>query len=62
MDEIALILNPCLTGGVSPRSLFVADDLASRDGVIPLSLKGIEELRDGYLWLQYEVIKSMEVA
>jgi len=62
VDEIALILNPCLTGGISPRSLFVADDLPSRDGVIPLSLKGIEELRDGYLWLQYEVIKSMDVA
>lgn len=58
VDEIAIILNPCLTGGISPRSLFVADDLSSRDGVIPLSLKKIEELRDGYLWLQYEIITA----
>jgi 2,5-diamino-6-(ribosylamino)-4(3H)-pyrimidinone 5'-phosphate reductase len=60
VDEIAVIINPCLTGGKSPRTLFVADDLPSRDGVIPLSLKKVEELRDGYLWLHYEVIKSKE--
>jgi riboflavin biosynthesis pyrimidine reductase len=58
VDEIAVIINPCLTGGKSPRTLFVADDLSSRDGVIPLSLKKIEELRDGYLWLEYEVSKT----
>jgi 2,5-diamino-6-(ribosylamino)-4(3H)-pyrimidinone 5'-phosphate reductase len=61
VDEIAIIINPCLAGGTSPRTLFVADDLPSRDGVIPLSLKKIEKLRDGYLWLQYEV-KSLQTA
>ena len=62
VEEIAVIINPCLTGGTSPRTFFVADDLRSRDGVMPLSLQKIEELRDGYLWLQYEVIQSKEAA
>jgi 2,5-diamino-6-(ribosylamino)-4(3H)-pyrimidinone 5'-phosphate reductase len=61
VDEIVVLINPCLTGGKTPRSLFVADDLTSRKGVIPLSLKELEELRDGYLWLAYEVTKSRKI-
>lgn len=60
VDEIAVIINPCLTGGSSPKTLFVADDLSSREGVIPLSLKKFEELQDGYLWLQYEIRQSQD--
>jgi 2,5-diamino-6-(ribosylamino)-4(3H)-pyrimidinone 5'-phosphate reductase len=55
VDGIAVIINPCLAGGYSARTLFVANDLTSRDGVIPLTLIKMEELRDGYLWLQYKV-------
>jgi 2,5-diamino-6-(ribosylamino)-4(3H)-pyrimidinone 5'-phosphate reductase len=55
VDEIAVIINPCLAGGYAARTLFVANDLTSRDGVIPLTLIKMEELRDGYLWLQYKV-------
>ena len=58
VDEIAVIINPCLTGGTTPRTFFVADDLPSRDGVISLSLQKVEELRDGYLWLQYKLKQS----
>lgn len=58
VDEIVVIVNPCLTGGSSPRSLFVAEDLASREGVIPLSLKKSELLRDGYLLLEYIIVKA----
>jgi 2,5-diamino-6-(ribosylamino)-4(3H)-pyrimidinone 5'-phosphate reductase len=58
VDEIVVIVNPCLTGGSSPRSLYVADDLASRKGVIPLSLKKSELLRDGYLLLEYAITKA----
>lgn len=57
VDEIAVIVNPCLTGGSSPRSLYVAEDLTSRDGVILLSLKKSELLRDGYLLLEYVITK-----
>ncbi len=58
VDGIAVIINPCLTGGTSPRTLFVAKDLSTRDGVIPLSLKKVEELRDGFLWLEYKVFSQ----
>jgi 2,5-diamino-6-(ribosylamino)-4(3H)-pyrimidinone 5'-phosphate reductase len=58
VDEIVVIINPCLTGGSSPRSLFVAEDLTSWEGVIPLALKKSEVLRDGYLFLQYEIVKQ----
>lgn len=57
VDEIVVIINPCLTGGSSPRILFVAEDLTSREGIIPLALKNSEVLRDGYLLLQYEILK-----
>jgi 2,5-diamino-6-(ribosylamino)-4(3H)-pyrimidinone 5'-phosphate reductase len=58
VNEVVIILNPCLTGGKSARAFFVADDLISRDGIIPLDLKGVEELRDGFLWLKYQVIPA----
>ncbi len=57
VDEIVVIINPCLTGGSSPRSLYVAEDLVSREGVIPLALKKSELLRDGYLLLEYAIAK-----
>jgi 2,5-diamino-6-(ribosylamino)-4(3H)-pyrimidinone 5'-phosphate reductase len=58
VNEVVVILNPCLTGGRSARTFYVADDLCSRDGIISLSLSKIEELRDGYLWLKYGVIPN----
>jgi len=62
VDGLKVIINPCLTGGTSPRTLFVASDLPSRDGVIQLNLVNLEQLRDGYLLLEYEVISSEESA
>ena len=56
VNEVVVILNPCLTGGISARTFYVADDLDSQDGIISLELKKVEELRDGFLWLQYLVI------
>jgi 2,5-diamino-6-(ribosylamino)-4(3H)-pyrimidinone 5'-phosphate reductase len=58
VNEVVIILNPCLTGGKSARTFYVADDLVSRDGIISLELKKVEELRDGFLWLQYLVIPA----
>ncbi|MFN2237329.1 MAG: dihydrofolate reductase family protein [Anaerolineales bacterium] len=60
VNEVVIILNPCLTGGKSARTFYVADDLVSRNGIIPLELKKVEELRDGYIWLQYEVIPAQD--
>jgi 2,5-diamino-6-(ribosylamino)-4(3H)-pyrimidinone 5'-phosphate reductase len=61
VDSLKIILNPCLTGGTSPQTLFVAPDLPSREDVIPLKLLSVEPLRDGYLLLEYEVISSKEI-
>jgi 2,5-diamino-6-(ribosylamino)-4(3H)-pyrimidinone 5'-phosphate reductase len=58
VNEVVVILNPCLTGGNSARTFYVADDLVSRDGIISLELRKVEELRDGFLWLQYLVIPA----
>ena len=61
VNEVVVILNPCLTGGNSARTFYVADDLVSRDGIISLELKKVEELRDGFLWLQYLVIPTQNI-
>jgi 2,5-diamino-6-(ribosylamino)-4(3H)-pyrimidinone 5'-phosphate reductase len=58
VNEVVIVLNPCLTGGRSARTFYVADDLVSREGIISLDLKKVEELRDGFLWLQYQVIAA----
>jgi hypothetical protein len=47
----------CLTGGTTPRSMFVAPDLTSPDGIIPLKLVHVEAVRGDTVWLRYEVIK-----
>lgn len=57
VDEISLLVHPCLVGGTTPRSLFVAPDLTSADDVIDVRLSHVEELRDGVVWLRYEVIR-----
>ena len=62
VQGLKLIINPCLTGGTSPQTLFVAPDLLSRDGVIPLELINIERLRGGYLLLEYLVVTPREIS
>jgi len=57
VDEVSVLVNPCLVGGTSPRSIFVAPDLTSSDGVIPLKLLHVETLQDNVVWLRYEVVK-----
>ncbi len=57
VDEVSLLIHPALVGGVSPRSAFRAPDLAGADGVTPLKLMSAEEVRDGIVWLRYEVVR-----
>lgn len=57
VDEICLIINPELVGGISPRSFYVAPDLNSAEGVIRLQLLDVQKLRSDHLWLRYEVVK-----
>jgi 2,5-diamino-6-(ribosylamino)-4(3H)-pyrimidinone 5'-phosphate reductase len=55
VDEVSLLVNPTLVGGTSPQSIFVAPDLTSTAGIIPLKLTHLEQLPDDILWLRYEV-------
>jgi 2,5-diamino-6-(ribosylamino)-4(3H)-pyrimidinone 5'-phosphate reductase len=57
VDEVCLIINPELVGGTSPRSMYVASDLTSVEGVIRLHLLEVKNLRSNHLWLRYDVIK-----
>lgn len=57
VDEVSVLVTPCLTGGTTPRSIFVAPDLISPEGVIPLKLIHLERLRGDVVWLRYEVVR-----
>ncbi len=57
VDEVSVLINPCLVGGTSPRSIFVAPDLISGEGVIPLKLTHVESVADDSLWLRYKLVK-----
>jgi 2,5-diamino-6-(ribosylamino)-4(3H)-pyrimidinone 5'-phosphate reductase len=58
VDEVSVLIGPCLVGGSSPRSLFVAPDLTAPEGVIPLRLTHVERVRGDVVWLRYEVVQS----
>ena len=55
VDEVSILVHPALVGGTSQRSMFRAPDLASPDGVIPLTLVSAEAIGDGLVWLRYKV-------
>lgn len=57
VDEISLLISPSLAGGMSPRSIYRAPDLASAEGIIPLRLFHLEQLEDDIVWLRYEVVR-----
>jgi 2,5-diamino-6-(ribosylamino)-4(3H)-pyrimidinone 5'-phosphate reductase len=57
VDEVSVLVNPCLVGGTTPRSIFTAPDLTSSEGVIPLKLIHVENMRGDSVWLRYEVVK-----
>lgn len=57
VDEVSVIISPSLVGGVSPKTMYVAPDLDSEEGVISLTLSHVETIRDCYLWLRYNTKK-----
>ena len=58
VDEVSMLVYPELVGGASPRSLFVAPDLTDAGGVIKLRLLEASSLRDGFVWLRYEIVSG----
>lgn len=58
VDEVSLVVDPIMVGGISPRSLFVAPDLEDSGGTIPLELESLERMEGGSVWLHYRVIRE----
>jgi 2,5-diamino-6-(ribosylamino)-4(3H)-pyrimidinone 5'-phosphate reductase len=57
VDEVSVLVDPCLVGGTTPRSIFIAPDLTSAEGVIPLRLIHAENVKGDTVWLRYEVVR-----
>ena len=57
VDEVSVIVSPSLVGGITPKTMFVAQDLETEEGVIALTLVNVEKIRDRYVWLRYKVQK-----
>jgi len=57
VDEVSVLIDPSLVGGSSPRSIFVAPDLTSADGVIECRLTHLERFEGDVVWFRYEVVK-----
>jgi 2,5-diamino-6-(ribosylamino)-4(3H)-pyrimidinone 5'-phosphate reductase len=58
VDEVSVLLSPQLTGGTSPRSIYVAEDLTAMEGVVDLKLVRQQILDQDYIHLVYGVIKA----
>lgn len=56
VDEVSVLLSPCLVGGTELRSIFIAPELTEGDGVVDLQLQRMEKLDGGVVWLLYKVI------
>ncbi|MBN1361731.1 MAG: RibD family protein [Sedimentisphaerales bacterium] len=57
VDEVHLLVHPCLVGGTTPKSFFRAPDLATGAGVMRLRLRSVEEQSEGIVLLSYEVVR-----
>lgn len=54
-DEISLVLMPTADGENHTNSLFEANDTYSAPVPIAFSLKSVEPLKDGSVWIRYDV-------
>lgn len=57
VNEVSVLIHPCLVGGSSPRSIYRAPDLIAAAGVINLKLTHMEKVSPELVWLRYEIIK-----
>jgi 2,5-diamino-6-(ribosylamino)-4(3H)-pyrimidinone 5'-phosphate reductase len=58
VDEVSLVVHPALVGGTSPQSMFRAPDLEDDERVLLLTLRSVERVGGGAVWLRYEVIRG----
>ena len=55
VDEVSVVISPQLTGGMSPKSIFVAPDLHSFEDIVDLQLIEHEILDENYVHLYYRI-------
>lgn len=55
VSEVSVVIYPALVGGMTPQTMFVAENLTGPEGVIPVELTHVEKLLDNYVWLRYKV-------
>jgi len=60
VDEVSLLIDPCLVGGTSLRTWFVAPDLTSPEGITRLRLIHCEQVKENVVWLKYEVVRTKQ--
>jgi len=58
VDEVHVLIHPEMIGGSTTSSMFMADDLDSKDGIIALDLAHVRRPKPGLVWLRYKVRKS----
>ncbi|HIH43527.1 MAG TPA: RibD family protein [Candidatus Methanoperedenaceae archaeon] len=57
VDEVSVLFNPSLVGGMSTGSFFRAPDLMSKEKVINLELIHVEKVKGDRVWLRYKVVR-----
>ena len=57
VDEVSVLLEPVLVGGVSPRTFLRGPDPTAPEDVARLHLQKVEQFDDGLVWLRYDVEK-----
>jgi len=57
VDEVSVLLEPVLVGGVAPRTFLRGPDPSTPGDVAQLRLLNVEQFDDGLVWLRYEVAK-----
>lgn len=62
VDEVSVLLHPCLVGGRTPASMFRSADLDGPEGALSLRLDGVERVGRHLLWLRYGVVGRLERA
>jgi 2,5-diamino-6-(ribosylamino)-4(3H)-pyrimidinone 5'-phosphate reductase len=55
VSEVSVLVQPQLTGGESPRSLYRARDLAADELPMDVELMSSRKLKGGTVWLRYRV-------
>ena len=57
VDEVCIYIEPCLVGGMSPRTIFRTSQPELEEDAIRLRLKDMERLDNDVVLVHYEVIK-----